>query len=403
MQFDVFFSISQTPIRGRLPDEGELWRAFFSQVRVADQLGFGCAWVAMSHLSTQVQKRHKAPVVPHWQGEIGLNNDIFQLAHRVFAQTRRIEVGAAVLNILCNGGPVARAEQVATFASLHGLDPAERRRLRVGFSAGRFDFMNRAYGVGPRDELEAAAWPALKGKVFAEACELFLRLLDDQVVQGADLRETWLSREDFRSEADWLRVQALAPGRPERIFVPRRYDIEPLRIIPRQWRRELVDLVVGSHDPALQVDLNRYLPVKVFNLSITRPEIIEQTHERMRAAYHPAGGPWRRAYMPRTVMVFLNEEPDLDADQRARAARAEANEALSAYWTALEGTIDPARVAQATDNAVVGNAEQVAAQLRERFHPDDRLMLWFDFFREDMGRVERDMVAFMERVAPLLT
>jgi len=398
--FDVFFSISQTPIGGVLPSEVQMWRAFFSQVRAADQLGFGCAWVAMSHLSTEVQKGHRQPVVPHWQGEIGLNNDIFQLAHRVFAQTSRIEVGAAVMNILCNGGPVARAEQVASFASLHGLDPAETRRLRLGFSAGRFDFMNRAYGIGPRDALEEAAWPALKGKVFAEACEIFLRLLGDEALASEEVRPTVLSRSDFRSDEDWARVRALAPGAGEQIEIPRRFVFERLRIIPREWRRELIDLVVGSHDPALQEDLNRYRPVKVFNLSITRPEVIDQTHARLSRAYHKDGGPWKREYMPRTVMVFLNDEPGLLPSSRSAAAHQEANTALAAYWTALEGTIDPAKVRSATENAVVGNVDEVAQQIRERFDPEDRLMLWFDFFRQDMGRVERDMAAFVEGVMP---
>ena len=36
----------------------------------------------------------------------------------------------------------------------------------------------------------------------------------------------------------------------------------------------------------------------------------------------------------------------------------------------------------------------------ERFHPDDRLMLWFDFFNHDSERVIANMRAFMERVAP---
>ena len=129
MQYDVFFSISQTPVRGHTPSEAEMLRAFIEEVQAADALGYGTAWVAEAHLSTEVQKRHAQPVVPHWQGEIGLNTDILQLAHHVFARTQRIEVGSAVSNLLVSGGPVAHAERLAAFASLHGLDPAEQRRL----------------------------------------------------------------------------------------------------------------------------------------------------------------------------------------------------------------------------------------------------------------------------------
>jgi len=404
MKYDVFFSISQTHVAGLLPPEVGMWRSFFAEVRAADALGYGCAWVAMSHLSTQVQKNGPQPVVPHWQGEIGLNNDIAQLAHVIFAQTSRIEVGSAIMNLLCNGGPIARAEQIATFASLHGLDPDESRRLRVGFSAGRFDFMNRAYGIGPRNSLEAVAWPALKGQVFAEACEIFLRLLRGEIVGSDDVRRTVLTRTNFRSDADWAAVQRAAAdqGRVQlyALEIDRRFVFDPVKIIPQDWRRELVDLTLGSHDPALQVDGNRYLPVKVFNLSITRPDIIAATHARLAQAYHPDGGPWQRSYMPRTVMVFLNDQPGLTPESCRAAAQTESQAALSAYWTALEGTLDPAKVKRAADNAVIGNVDDVASQIAARFHPDDRLMLWFDFFNHDPDRVIADMQSFLEKVAP---
>ena len=403
MDYDIFFSISQTPVDGVTPSEPQMLRAFFDEVEAADRLGYGCAWVAESHLSTQVQKQHARPVVPHWKGEIGLNADIFQLAHQVFARTQRIEVGAAVMNLVCNGGPVARAEQLATFSALHGLDPAERRRLRIGFSAGRFDFMNRAYGIGPRDAVEAEAWPALKGKVFAEACEIFLRLLRGESISSDDIRETVLTRANFRSDEHWERVQAAAAadGRPtDAIPFDRRWVFDVLKIIPQDFRRDVFDLVIGSHDPALQVDVNQYLPVKVFNLSITRPEVIDATHARMAEAYHPDGGAWQRSFMPRTVMVFLNAQPGLDRAAQSAAAHAEARKALGAYWTALEGTLDPSKVERAADNAVIGNVDEVAEQIASRFHPDDRLMLWFDFYKHDAQRVIDDMAAFRTHVAP---
>ncbi|MAW61517.1 MAG: luciferase [Planctomycetes bacterium] len=405
MEFDIFFSISRTPVAGHLPSEAEMFRNFFEQVTVADELGFGVAWVAESHLSTEVQKRNRRPVVPHWQGEIGLNVDLPQLAQRVFATTQRIEVGSAVMNIVCNGGPIAAAERVAACCALHGWDEQEKRRLHVGFSAGRFEFMNRAYGIDARDAVEAAAWPALKGKVFREAATIFLRLLRGDVLSSADSVATTLERADFRSDEDWEAVQRAyqeqhgAPA-PDCIEIAPRWVFEELKIVPEEWRRELCVPIVGSHDPKLQEELNQILPVQVFNLSITKPEVIEATHQRMAAAFHPAGGPWKRSFMPRTVFVFLNEEPGLSPEARSAAARAEAESALGEYWKALEGTIDPNKVANAADNALIGNAEEIATQIRTRFHPEDRLMLWFDFFNHDSARVVRNMRAFMERVAP---
>ena len=120
----------------------------------------------------------------------------------------------------------------------------------------------------------------------------------------------------------------------------------------------------------------------------------------MAEAYHASGGPWKRAYMPRTVMVFVNEEEGLTPESRSQAAKEEAHAALSAYWTALEGTLDPAKVQRAANNAVIGNADEVAAQIAERFHPDDVLMLWFDFFNHDSDRVVRNLRAFRDKVAP---
>mgnify|MGYP006229980259 FL=1 len=147
MDFDIFLSISQTPVDGETPDEDTMYSNFFEQLESADQLGFGTAWVAQAHLSTEVQKANKQPVVPHWQGEVGLCTDFFQLAHLMFARTNNIHVGSAVMSLLTHGGPVGIAERVGAFLALHGLNKDEKRKLRIGFSAGRFEFMARPYGL----------------------------------------------------------------------------------------------------------------------------------------------------------------------------------------------------------------------------------------------------------------
>ncbi len=383
-----------------------MFQNFFAQLEAADALGFGTAWVAQAHLSTEVQKRNRQSVVPHWEGEVGLCTDFFQLAHACFARTERIEVGSAVMSLLTHGGPVGIAERVGAFLALHGLDPVEKRRLRIGFSAGRFEFMARPYGIVPRDAVEEVAWPALRGQIFAEACEIFLRLLNGEVLSSETVRRTVLSRENFRSDGDWGAVQQAAVKRdaltaaPDEIPIPNRYEFEELKTIPQEWRQELLDLILGSHDPPLQVACNRWRPVKTFNLSITPPAVIDATHARMRDCYHLDGGPWQRHYMPRTVFVFLNEEPGLAAAERSAAAHAEARQALGSYWGALEGTIDPMKVASAADNAVIGNADEVAQQLAECFDSKDCVMAWFDFFNHDSERVVRNMEAFMQKVAP---
>ena len=187
---------------------------------------------------------------------------------------------------------------------------------------------------------------------------------------------------------------------PEKIEIPKRYTFEDVKNIPQNWNRDLLDLILGSHDPKLQIKVNKIRAVKTFNLSITPPEIIEKTHERMKESYHPKGGPWKREYMPRTVMVFINDETGLSETEKTKQAKLEAEKALNSYWGALEGTIDLMKVSKAADNAVIGNTEDVARQICERFHPEDCVMTWFDFFNHDSERVIRNMEAFMKKVVP---
>ena len=409
MEFDIFFSISQTPdSNGYKPSEREMFSNFLEQAVKADELGFGVGWIAQAHLSTEVQKTNSRPVVPHYPGEVGLCTDFFQIASMVLSRTSNIEVGSAVMSILASGGPIAQAERVGSLIALHGLKKEERRRVHIGFSAGRFEFMARPYGISPRNALEEVAWPALRGQIFAEASEIFLRLLSGEVIDSSMIRETVLSRSNFRSDGDWDNVQKAAmkllgmSSMPDSISIPRRYDFESIATIPKEWRRDLLNLVIGSHDPALQIEVNKWRPVQVFNLSITPPDVIEETHKRMSANYHKDGGEWRRSMMPRTVMVFVNDEPGLTDEQKSIMAKRESKSSISTYWSALEGTIDPGKVEKAVNNAVIGNPEEVAIQLKQRYHPDDRIMCWFDFFNHDSKRVMRDMEAFMTKVVPIV-
>lgn len=409
MEFDIFFSISQTPdSSGYKPSEREMFSNFLEQAVKADELGFGVGWIAQAHLSTEVQKTNSRPVVPHYPGEVGLCTDFFQIASMVLSRTSNMEVGSAVMSILASGGPIAQAERVGSLIALHGLKKEERRRVHIGFSAGRFEFMARPYGISPRNALEEVAWPALRGQIFAEASEIFLRLLSGEVIDSSMIRETVLSRSNFRSDGDWDNVQKAAmkllgmSSMPDSISIPRRYDFESIATIPKEWRRDLLNLVIGSHDPALQIEVNKWRPVQVFNLSITPPDVIEETHKRMSANYHKDGGEWRRSMMPRTVMVFVNDEPGLTDEQKSIMAKQESKSSISTYWSALEGTIDPGKVEKAVNNAVIGNPEEVAIQLKQRYHPDDRIMCWFDFFNHDSERVMRDMEAFMTKVVPIV-
>ena len=207
MRFDVFFSICQTPVNGYTPSDRVMFQNFFSQAELADALGFGTAWVAETHLSCQVQKQNPGAVIPHFEGEIGLNTDLLQIAHMLFARTKKIHVGSAIMNIQCNGGPIAHAEAIRMFLLLHSLREQENRILDIGFAAGRFPFSNTPYGVRARNAVEQAAWPVVRGKAFQEATEIFLRLLKGEVISASDIPVKKMKRSDFRSDADWTKVR----------------------------------------------------------------------------------------------------------------------------------------------------------------------------------------------------
>jgi alkanesulfonate monooxygenase SsuD/methylene tetrahydromethanopterin reductase-like flavin-dependent oxidoreductase (luciferase family) len=407
MKFDVFFSICQTEVDGYMPSERIMFEQFFDQLKLADRLGFETAWIAETHLSCETQKQNDEAVIPHFKGEIGLNTDILQMAHKIFGMTKRINVGSAIRNILCNGGPLAHAEAVKTFLTLHSLDRDEKRKLFLGFAAGRFPFSNKPYGIKPRNELEAVAWNVVKGEIFKQATEIFMRALTNETFRSSDVTPILIHEKKFRDPKDWAAVLKANASvhyeqKEEGIIIPPFWDFETVGVIPFEAPMELLQLVVGSHDPAVQILANNYLPSWVFNLSITPMTTIEETHSRMEKHFHKDGGKWDRSFMPRTSLIFINGDDKLTPDEQRAKAKAAAQNALENYWRAMEGTLDPKKVAEAVENAVYGNPEDVAKQLMNKYDPNDRLMLWFDFNNHDNAAVKASMEAFWNKTRPLL-
>ena len=317
MKFDIFFSMSQTEVNGTFPTEQTIYKHFFDQVKHADKLGFGTAWLAESHLSSEVQKENPNPVIPHFKGEVGISVDFLQVASRVFQQTEHINVGSAIMNILCNGGPIAAAEKVRAFLALHQLDPNETRKLEVGFASGRFPYHNKPFGIFPRTDVEKAAWwPVMTNKIFREACEIFLRLIKGEKLSSEDIEKTTLSRNDFRSDDEWENVLRIYGKQVNEIPIENRYMFDKLQIVPREVNLEKhLQLTIGSHSPEVQAFANTLYPCGVFNLSITSNAVVESTNERMKNDYM---GKWSRDKMPRTVLVFVSDDASLSKDENIR-------------------------------------------------------------------------------------
>lgn len=398
MIFDIFFSICQTEVDGYTPSEKKMFLNFFDQLKLADQLGFGTAWVAETHLSCQIQKQNPGAVIPEFKGEIGLNTDILQLAHKAFAITKNINIGSAIRNILCNGGPLAHAEAIKTFLSFHGLDPSEKRTLNIGFAAGRFNFSNIPYGIVPRNDLEKSAWPVIRGKVFIEATEIFLKALRGDIFSSKEITPKTISRIDFRSDSDWEKVIKVFGTPVDNIEIPSFWVFDKVGVIPFDAPLEYLNLTIGSHDPKAQIHANKYMPCGVFNLSIIPASEIEETHKRMNEHFNPSGGEWNRSFMPRTVLVFMSNDKNFSQQKNREIANQRAENAMSNYWKAMEGTLDPQKIAKAVENALTGTAEDIKQQLKDRFHPDDRIMLWFDFNNHNNDEVKQNMIDFRELV-----
>lgn len=402
MIFDIFFSISQTEVNGLRPSESDLFSNFFEQVQAADDLGFNTAWLAESHLSSEVQKMNPNPVIPNFKGEIGINVDFFQITTRIFSKTKRLNTGSAIMNILCNGGPIAAAERVKSFLAFHKLDPKESRKIEVGFASGRFPYINHPYGIVAKNELEKAAWgPVMVNLILKEAAEIFIRLIKGEILSSADISQPVLTRNNFRLDEDWQRLLTVAGKQTDQVTMQKHYDFNKLKIVPADVdiKRHL-NLLIGSHDPLMHKFVNTLHPVGVFNLSITSSTTVDKTNEMMAEVYHPDGGIWTRDKMPRTVLVFINNDQKLSKSEQIKAAQKKANHTLSEYWKALEGTLDPKKVELAENNALIGDPETIIEQMNNRYNSSDRLMLWFDFHNHDCAEVIDNMESFMQEVAP---
>ena len=404
MEFDIFFSFSKMDLGHGPPGDRLLYDNLFRQIRSADELGFNRAWIGEAHFSIRTEQHKPEPLLPHFNGELCINTDILQIASVAYPQTKRIEVGSAIRNIIANGGPVAHAEAVRTYLTIHQEElRSSGRKLNIGFGIGRFAYANEVYGFKPRNKTEELLWPAVRALTLREAAEIFVRMLSGEALGSADVTSKVVQRTEVKDATRWAEAMQHAglSADSEHITIPPLWEFQRVKLIPEDIDLSNLNLVLGSHDPQLQQHINQWLPVKVFNLSVTPNHIIDQTHDRMNTCFHPSGGPWKRQYMPRTVMVFTCSDEGLSEAEQDLRAEAEARDAMHAYWQAMEGTVDQGKVESGMENAVYGSPAKVVRSIRERFHPNDCLMTWFDFNTNDADVVIKRMKAFMEHVAPL--
>lgn len=378
MKFDIFHSIGRIDSLTPKLSDREVFSQFFAQVEAAERLGYETVWVAESHFSSEVQKSNPDPVIPNYQGEVGLNADSVQLASLVCERTERIGFGTAILNIVGgNGGPIAAADRVRSLA-WHNSLRAQPRDLWIGVASGRFPYINRPFGIVPRSEEERAQWAAYPGLIFAEALEIFLRLVRGETLSSDDLA-----------------THKLSDGSIYR----RRWPFERMQLVPAMTAGEVdryMHFVLGSSDPYARELGLKYADLDIFNLSFTPPEALNKVHEEMFARYKEAGRVWARSRMPRTVLVFIDRD-------RAVAQEA-ASKCFDTYIEAMRGTVKLPPKEFLMDRALIGTPADIRQALSpddpHGFHGDDRLMLWFEFNQTDHKKILAQMQLFADEVAP---
>ena len=98
------------------------------------------------------------------------------------------------------------------------------------------------------------------------------------------------------------------------------------------------------------------------------------------------------------MLVFAHPSPE--------RAREHAERALDTYIDAMRGTAQVPDKQVLLERALIGDAAQLREQLApgapHGFHPDDRLMLWFEFNQQDGAEIEQQMRYFFEQVVERL-
>lgn len=398
MQFDLFHSLGRVDNVEPLVDDRIIYREFLNQVKHAENLGLDTIWVAESHFSSEVQKNNQDAVIVNYKGELGLNCDFGQLGHFIFNNTKKINFGTAIHNIVGgNGGPLASADRVRSLAFYNGLrdDP---RKLFIGVASGRFPYINKPFGITPRDEVEKQLWPQYKRLIFLEAYEIFYRLCCGETLGSLDTRDYVIDRELFPNDELFDAVKEKVEGLRSngQVLYNKRWQFDPLKIVPDLDQTDLsrLSFVLGSHDPLARKLAFDIGSPDIFNLSFTPPAQLNKVHEEMTGVCSGSDHPWHRGRLPRTVLVFI------DKDQAKAVERAE--RCFDTYIDAMQGTVVMPPRSALMERALIGTPEKIyddiLDQERHGFQADDRIMLWFEFNQKDYKGILDQMTLFTEKV-----
>lgn len=387
MIFDLFHSLSDPVIQGKRLGSKNVFSYLLSQVALAESLGFDTIWCAESHFSSETQKQTSVATIPEFQGEVGINCDSFQLAQIIFQKTRKIHFGTAIHNIVGgSGGPIASADRVNTLRFLNQEVLTHPRKVRMGIAAGRFPYQNGPFQITPRNADEAAVWPELRRYVFLEALEIFLRLLSGETLTSKQLKDWVIPPEVLSIE--------MKKRFPSGYRIEKRWPFEAMTLVPQTSPSDYLEIVLGSHDPLALEWGYQFWDLSLFNLSFTAPATIEELHQQMQTRAQKHQRQWNRDRLPRTVMVFI--------DSNRKKAYELANHVLDQYIEAMRGTAQVPEKTVLLQRALVGDPQEILEQIQPEgsrgYHPQDRLMLWFEFNQMENEVIQSQMKLFFEKV-----
>ncbi|MEZ4751732.1 MAG: LLM class flavin-dependent oxidoreductase [Bdellovibrionota bacterium] len=394
MIFDVFHSVSDPVIGGRQLGSRVVFENTRAQAVLAESLGFDTFWLAESHFSSEIQKQTSLATIPHFSGEVGLNSDSFQLIQWLVGHTKKLNFGTGIHNIVGgSGGPVASADRANFIAFLN--EAFWERTLHWGVASGRFPYQNAPFGLTPRNEMEKDFWPTLTRLAFLEALEIFLRLLQGEVLSSDKVSRYQIEEKDLSHYGD--RAAALRQKYTFPVQVTPRWGFEALQLVPELPDRQHLRVVLGSSDPrALELGWKHW-DLDLFNLSFTLPN-----------ASRPCTSRWILcAKRPRDLAPLQAAAYGADLCRSGfPKAHALAHEVLDTYIEAMRGTAQVPDKGVLLERALIGDASEVRDQLHPEnprgIHADDRLMLWFEFNQSDSAAICRRMTYFMEEVADRL-
>jgi len=389
MIFDLFHSISDPRIQGKTLGSHKVFSQFLDQVQLAEALGLDTIWCAESHFSSETQKSTSVATIPHFQGEVGLNSDSFQMAPWIFNHTKKINFGTAIHNIVGgSGGPIASADRVNFLSSMNEEIAGWKRKLRMGIASGRFPYQNNPFGITPRNPQEVELWPWIKRYIFLEALEIFLRLIKGERL-SSDKTQEWSLKPQEITDSNVRQKYS------KDYIISKRWKFEELSLVPQLQQKKFLEFYLGSHDPLAWDWGNQFWDLNLFNLSFTPPEALESIHRDLEAKSKQLGRVWSRDRLPRTVLVFI--DPD------RKKAYELADQVLGTYVEAMRGTAQVPKKEILLERALVGDPSEIREQMDPKgsrgLHPHDRLMLWFEFNQADHSAIKSQMKLFMQEVA----